>query len=232
MVALLSDEASQPPADCPVKRESRTRMKGFVFLLLIPLLVSGAFEALPPVAEEVVTPFAPWTAKDYTCFTPTTFRLHPPALRAMDRDNLDYALLNAAIFFVTNAQREKQKLPLFQPSRSLTECAFEHSRDMVLQKFFSHENAKDASKHSPWQRMEAKGVIGGYRAENIAMLSTKGMTYLACADAVVKQWMNSSGHRANILNPKLSFLGCGAYACACSKFHLHATQNFSSGAPD
>ena len=73
--------------------------------------------------------------------------------------------------------------------------------------------------------------MGGSRAENIAMRTASGMTYLACADQIVKQWMKSPGHRANILNRKLTFLGCGAHACRCPKFHLHATQNFASSAP-
>lgn len=172
-----------------------------------------------------------WAEADYARFTPTTFRLHPPLQRVMDCAALDYALLNAAIFFATNAERAKQKLPLFQPSRPLTESAFEHSREMALQGFFSHDNPKDAARRTPWQRMEAKGVTGGSRAENIAMRTASGMTYLACADAIVKQWMKSPGHRANILNRKLTFLGCGAHACRCPKFHLHATQNFASPAP-
>ena len=53
------------------------------------------------------------------------------------------------------------------------------------------------------------------------------MTYLACADAIVKQWINSPGHRANNLNRKLLFFGCGARACTCPEFHLYATQNFA-----
>ena len=78
----------------------------------------------------------------------------------------------------------------------------------------------------------AKGVAGGYRAENIARNTTAtGSTYLSSAEALVKQWMNSPGHRANILNPRLTRLGCGAHACRCPKFHLLATQNFASAAP-
>jgi uncharacterized protein YkwD len=63
------------------------------------------------------------------------------------------------------------------------------------------------------------------------MRTANGLTYLDCADAIVKQWMNSPGHRANILNSRLSYLGCGAHACRCPKFHLHATQNFASILP-
>lgn len=190
---------------------------------------------LPLGAEDTVQP-APWTFADYEQFTPATFRLHPTLMSVMDRAKMDRAkmdvgLLNAAIFFATNVEREKHKLPMFQTSRALTACAYEHSRDMALENFFSHENPNDPAKHTAWQRMEAKGLKSGERAENIAMRTTNGLTYLAFADEIVKLWMNSPGHRANILNRNLLFLGCGVHACTCPKFHLYATQNFASVVP-
>ena len=59
-------------------------------------------------------------------------------------------------------------------------------------------------------------------------------TCLEYAESVVKGWMNSSGHRANILNPEFEFLGCG-----CAKYqdtghcvpvtYFNLTQNFGGG---
>ena len=185
---------------------------------------------LPLVAEDTVQP-APWTFADYERFNSTTFRLHPPVLKVMDRAKMDVGLLNAAIFFATNTEREKHKLPMFQTSRALAACAYEHSRDMALENFFSHENPNDPSKRTAWQRMETKGLKNGERAENIAMRTTNGLTYIAFADEMVKLWMKSPGHRANILNRNLIFLGCGVHACTCPKFHVYATQNFASVVP-
>lgn len=110
-------------------------------------------------------------------------------------------------------------------------CAYEHSRDMALENFFSHENPNDPTKRTAWQRMEAKGLKSGERAENIAMRTSNGLTYLAFADEMVKLWMKSPGHRANILNRNLAFLGCGVHVCTCIKFHIYATQNFASVVP-
>jgi uncharacterized protein YkwD len=213
-------------------RRSHLFRLGLCFACCVSIpLIAQTTPPSDPVPAITSAEMPAWTAADYTRFTPATFRLHPPVLRVMDRMALDHALLNAALFFATNAERATHKLPLFQPSRALTVSAFGHSRDMTLQDFFSHQNPKDATKRTPWQRMEAEGVIGGQRAENIAMRTVKGMTYLACADAIVKMWMNSPGHRANILNRKFIFLGCGAHGCRCPKFHLHATQNFGSEVP-
>lgn len=193
-----------------------------ISLLLLLTLSLGAEDTVPS---------APWTFADYERFNPATFRLYAPAMRVMDHAKMDVGLLNAAIFFATNAEREKQKLPIFQTSRALTACAYEHSRDMALENFFSHENPNDPSKRTAWQRMEAKGLKSGERAENIAMRTTNGLTYLAFADEMVKLWMNSPGHRVNILNRNLLFLGCGTHACTCPKFHVYATQNFASVIP-
>lgn len=185
---------------------------------------------LPLGADDTVQS-EPWTSADYERFTSATFRLHPPVLQVMERAKLDLGLLSAAIFFATNTEREKHKLPMFQTSRALAACSYEHSRDMALENFFSHENPNDPTKHTAWQRMEAKGLKSGERAENIAMRTTNGLTYLAFADEMVKLWMNSTGHRANILNRNLLFLGCGVHACTCPRFHLYATQNFASVVP-
>lgn len=184
-----------------------------------------------PLAAADKADAAPWTSADYARFTPATFRLHPPVLRVMEHGKLDVGLLNAAIFFATNAEREKHKLPMFQTSRALMACAYEHSQDMALENFFSHENPNNPAKRTAWQRMEARGMKSGERAENIAMRTTNGLTYLAFADEMVKLWMNSPGHRANILNRNLRFLGCGVHACTCAKFHIYATQNFASVVP-
>ncbi|MBE2282866.1 MAG: CAP domain-containing protein [Prosthecobacter sp.] len=193
--------------------------------LLLWLPLAQGQEASP---AQISSPSAAWTAEDYARFTPATFSQHQAAQQVMDRDQIDHALLNAALFFATNTERLRHRLPPFQPSRALTLSAFEHSRDMALKGFFSHQNPKDAAKRTPWQRMAAQGVTGGHRAENIAMRTARGVTYLDAAQALLKQWMNSPGHRANILNPKFAFLGCGAHFCRSAKLQLYATQNFAS----
>ncbi|WP_395744872.1 CAP domain-containing protein [Prosthecobacter sp.] len=198
-------------------------------LLLLLLFLAGPLGAEEPAKKPVAQ--EPWTTADYELHTLATFRAYPPALRVLDRATLDTGLLSAAIFFATNAEREKHKLPLFRTSRALMACAYEHSRDMATENFFSHENPHDPAKRTAWQRLEAKGLKSGELAENIAMRTSNGLTYLAFADEMVKLWMNSPGHRANILNPRLLFLGCGTHACNCAKFHIYATQNFASVAP-
>jgi len=80
----------------------------------------------------------------------------------------------------------------------LAQVARAHSADMRDRGFFDHTNP---SGQSPWDRAEAAGISYA-RAENIA----RGQRDAA---AVMSAWMNSPGHRANILNCDLGRLGTG-----------------------
>lgn len=92
--------------------------------------------------------------------------------------------------------------------------------------FFSHNDPNDRAKRTPWQRMAAVGIPGGYRSENIACGGGVNLTYLEAADMFLNMWMKSPGHRKNLLDRNVRFLGCAA---AFSRTHqLLATQDFAS----
>ena len=80
----------------------------------------------------------------------------------------------------------------------LASVARAHSADMRDRGFFSHT---DPDGRSPFDRAEQAGV-GNARAENIA----RGQPD---ADAVVRAWMDSAGHRQNILNCSYRSMGLG-----------------------
>ena len=75
-----------------------------------------------------------------------------------------------------------------------------HSEAMALQDFFAHCNLTTGS--SPGQRMTAAGYIWNAAAENIA-------AGYSTPQAAMTGWMNSSGHRANILNTSRREIGVG-----------------------
>ncbi len=80
----------------------------------------------------------------------------------------------------------------------LTTAALLHSQDMIARGYFSHNTPDGAS---PWDRAKEAGyeVPTG---ENIAQGQKT-------ADAVMDAWMNSEGHRANILNCSSKAIGIG-----------------------
>ncbi|MFF9817565.1 sigma-70 family RNA polymerase sigma factor [Streptomyces sp. NPDC014006] len=99
--------------------------------------------------------------------------------------------------------RERQAAgcaPVTQDSR-LTNAAQAHSDDMAARNYFEH-NSPDGT--DPGQRITAAGYRWSTYGENIA----KGQQ---TPDAVMTSWMNSPGHRANILNCSFRNLGVGIH---------------------
>lgn len=99
----------------------------------------------------------------------------------------------------TNAHRTAAGLRPLAPDPRLTAAAQAHSADMVARAFYSH-TAPDGSE--PWHRAAAAGSAHRAVGENIACGQRS-------AAEVVEGWMNSPGHRANILKPAFTHLGVG-----------------------
>jgi len=150
----------------------------------------------------------------------------------IDFSNIDIELLAAAIFHATNIERKKHKRPLFTHSKALFIAAQAHSREMVDYDYFSHTSPV-IGRRSMSNRLKKVGLVNGNFAENIASSFVEKRTdYLGAAVLIVEQWMNSSGHRKNILNSKYNYLGCGTYYFIKTEFEgylcFKSTQNFSS----
>ncbi|OCR01538.1 hypothetical protein BCD67_18780 [Oscillatoriales cyanobacterium USR001] len=104
---------------------------------------------------------------------------------------------------LTNIERSKLGLPALKANTTLATAAQNHTQNMAVQDFFSH-TGKDGS--SPTNRVQSVGY-NGVAGENIAAGSTT-------PEDVLVQWMNSAGHRANILNADYKEIGVGYYFLA------------------
>ncbi|GGV78742.1 hypothetical protein GCM10010228_47570 [Streptomyces massasporeus] len=105
----------------------------------------------------------------------------------------------AAVIDLTNRERTRHGLPPLSADPPLTTAAQAHSADMVARAFYAH-TAPDGSR--PWDRAAAAGSTRRSIGENIACGQRSP------AD-VVEGWMNSPGHRANILKPGFTHIGVG-----------------------
>lgn len=105
----------------------------------------------------------------------------------------------AEVITLTNAERAAAGLPPLSPDPLLTNAAQAHSADMVARAFYAH-TSPDGSE--PWHRAAAAGSTRRSIGENIACGQRS-------ADEVVRGWMNSPGHRANILKPGFTHIGIG-----------------------
>ncbi len=99
----------------------------------------------------------------------------------------------------TNAERTRRGLRGLRVDARLARAAHAHSADMVRRGFFAHENPDG---QQIWDRAVAVGYAYRKVAENIAAGQRS-------AEEVVRGWMHSPGHRANILDAELSQIGIG-----------------------
>ncbi|MDX3639634.1 CAP domain-containing protein [Streptomyces sp. MB09-02B] len=106
----------------------------------------------------------------------------------------------AAVLLLVNEERAKAGCQPVAANSDLAKLAETFSADMALRGFFDHT---DPDGSDPWDRAAALGITG-LGGENIA----RGQ---ATAEAVMEAWMNSPGHRANILNCDFKTLGVGVH---------------------
>lgn len=100
---------------------------------------------------------------------------------------------------LVNAERAKNNLSPLTLSSSVSKVAQIKAEDMKNNNYFSHTSPTYGS---PFEMLKQFGVSYKTAGENIA----KGQK---TPEAVVNAWMNSAGHRANILNKNYTQLGVG-----------------------
>lgn len=128
-------------------------------------------------------------------------------VRILNKELRQVPKLSANITFesevlkLVNLERKKAGLPQLVSSKSLDSAAKLKSEDMGINNYFEHESPNYGS---PFKMMDKLGIKYKAAGENIA----KGYK---TPEAVVKGWMDSPGHRANILNTHFSKMGIGIY---------------------
>lgn len=103
---------------------------------------------------------------------------------------------------LVNEIRAENGLPALTYNWELSRVARYKSQDMKDNRYFSHTSPVYGS---PFEMMRSFGISYRSAGENIA----RGY---ATPQAVVNGWMNSSGHRANILNASFTQIGVGYVA--------------------
>jgi uncharacterized protein YkwD len=153
-----------------------------------------------------------WRIEDYSKWDHSNFRQNPSFNRPFSTSNPDYLLLDAIIFFMTNEERSKVGVAPMSYHKMLEIAAYNHSLKMATTGFFSHQNSVDASRYSTSDRGKLAGVSNPSFAENIAYnYPAEGSSYLQVGNKLIVQWMNSPGHKENILSSKGRQLGVGTY---------------------
>jgi uncharacterized protein YkwD len=122
----------------------------------------------------------------------------------------------AEVLRLANIERDKAGCGALKLNSKLNAAAQAHTTDMATHNFFSHDSQDG---RSPFDRIKAAGYSFGAAAENIAAGGTT-------AAGAMDQWMNSPGHKANILNCTYVDLGVGFAKGVNADYAGYWTQDF------
>jgi uncharacterized protein YkwD len=120
-------------------------------------------------------------------------------------DRMSISETRRATLCLLNAERRRHGLPALRTNHRLAVAGKRHARDMVKRRYFSHASLSGRAFD---KRIGRTGYARGRRAsvgENLAW----GTGTYATPRAIVKSWMTSPGHRANILQPLFREIGIG-----------------------
>lgn len=170
-----------------------------------PTLTPTAAPTLTPTAAPTAAPTSTPTAAPTTAptSTPTAAPTSTPTAvptTAPTQAPSGLSAMEQEVLALVNSERAKNGLSALSWADDVAAVARAHSSDMINRGFFSHTNPDG---ESPFDRLKNNGISYRTAAENIAYGQKTP------AD-VMSAWMNSSGHRANILNKNVTELGVGA----------------------
>jgi uncharacterized protein YkwD len=130
--------------------------------------------------------------------------------------NMTVSEFERRVFELTNLERTSRGLSALTWDDNLAAAARAHSDDLAENNMTGHTGSDGSS---PEERARRQGVSVTYSGENV--------TYRCWTpEEAVESWMNSPGHRANILNSGHTHLGVGFAHLPGSQWSTYTTQKF------
>lgn len=153
-----------------------------------------------------------WKDEYYTELTDADFRDFRLFNKYINLKKIDFKILNAAVFFVTNEARLEKGLSELEFQPNLEIMAWNHSVSMAKKDFFDHYHPKDKARKDPQKRALLAGIVNPSIGENIGAYGGQEFgTYLELADFLVDEWIDSPPHRKTLYSKNAVQLGCGVY---------------------
>ncbi len=191
--------------------------KAYCLILTNPLLVLSKLKIILIASTIVLFGFQvqaqkKWSKKLYDKVNNENFREFKLFKNPINLKKIDYALLNAAVFYVSNEARNERGLSILIYQSNLEIMAWNHSKSMGARDFFDHYNKKDKKRREPNDRAKLAGITNPKIGENIGSQGGyKYASYLELADSIVDGWIDSPPHRKTLYSPDAVQLGCGVY---------------------
>ena len=118
-------------------------------------------------------------------------------------------VVRTALLCLHNAERARRDLPLLRANSRLRRAAERHAEHMVGARFFDHTTPGGSTMVD---RIRRTGYTSGARGWSIGENIAWGSGRLSTAAQIHRSWMNSPGHRANILQRSFREIGIGIEA--------------------
>jgi len=115
------------------------------------------------------------------------------------------ALASSAVCLLNGERTDRGLRPLHVDSR-LSAAAGQHTRDMVRRRYFSHTSRSGSDMGD---RIRSQGYLSGARSWMIGENLAWGSGGRSTPRSIVNAWMNSPGHRRNILTARFREIGIG-----------------------
>lgn len=174
------------------------------------------------------TPKAPVVKPENKAINETSNTVKPPALNkpapapaqppkapqpakaaqasTVSQNGVEYlASVEDEVLRLCNVERSKVGLSPLVMAGNVREAARFKAQEMLTKNYFDHNSPYSGT---PFDLMRNRGIQFGYGGENIQMSQGKDKATVT-AQYLVTNWMNSPGHRANILKPEFKKMGIG-----------------------
>jgi uncharacterized protein YkwD len=161
-----------------------------------------------------------------------------------EKPEINILEFEAEIHSLINIERQIHGLSILEYDNDLAEIARAHSQDMATRNYFSHDNLEG---QGPTERAKAAGYdtfkdLGTYFTDGISENIFQNNLYIKAthykdgttiydwstqseiAISTVEGWMNSPGHRKNILTSTFDKEGIGV--AITSDYKVYITQDF------
>ena len=121
-------------------------------------------------------------------------------------DQAAVSKLVRATLCTINSVRARHRLPRLRLNAKLSRAARRHSRDMVRRRYFAHDSVSGASFVD---RIRRSGYLRSARSWSVAENLAWGSGNRGTPERIMRAWMNSPGHKGNILTRRYRQIGIG-----------------------
>ena len=205
-----------------------------VSLVIIGLVATGGFVGIGPLADELSeTNPASDVSVDGLSNPLTDSPIETNETVEQNASAVDEAETEQQIHEAINDERTAEGIDPLEDDEDLRTVARGHSADMIDQEYVGHESPDGVT---PADRLDDAGCSAG--GENVAQswvgqpVDVDGETIVAddeaeLAEHLVERWMDSPGHRENVLRESFAQSGVGVVVTEDNR--VYATQKFCAG---